>query len=562
MDAYSVSYTSPSLRGSSRIYQDLAAYRQATRNRIGQKAEQLNMDFLEKLRKPRPSKPPRIGIVGAGISGLRCADVLLQNGFDVTILEGRDRIGGRTHQATLPSGHLVDLGPNWIHGTESNPILDLTKETSTPTHTWEEQVNIFDENGKVLQNGSSLTEAMWGIIVQAFKYSAQNTANIDPKKSLHDFFLEKVQETLPGEENSEQQRKIVMQMAELWGAFVGSPVETQSLKFFWLEECIDGENLFCAGTYKSILALIAKPALEKAKLRLSTKIIKLETKPNAITLTAEDGSESEFDEVVVTSPLGWLKINKPAFHPPLPTRLSQAIDSIGYGSLEKIYITFPRAFWLKDGAKPEDQFTGFTQWLSPIYAPDTNPSKWNQEAVDMATLPIPCAHPTLLFYIFGDQSVSLSTDLAALPSEKEKQAHLTRFFKPYFSKLPYYEEGSKDCLPVACLATNWVADELAGYGSYSTFRTGLQKGDEDIEIMREGLPDQHLWFAGEHVAPFVALGTVTGAYWSGEAVGKRIADAYGMAQVDKDDFNPEEINSNDGSKEVNVRGFADKALEE
>jgi phytoene dehydrogenase-like protein len=34
-------------------------------------------------------------IVGAGISGLRCADVLISNGFKVTILEARDRIGGR-----------------------------------------------------------------------------------------------------------------------------------------------------------------------------------------------------------------------------------------------------------------------------------------------------------------------------------------------------------------------------------------------------------------------------------------------------------------------------------
>jgi phytoene dehydrogenase-like protein len=38
---------------------------------------------------------PHIGIVGAGISGLRCAEVLLNHGFQVTILEARDRIGGR-----------------------------------------------------------------------------------------------------------------------------------------------------------------------------------------------------------------------------------------------------------------------------------------------------------------------------------------------------------------------------------------------------------------------------------------------------------------------------------
>lgn len=80
--------------------------------------------------------PATICVVGAGVAGLRCADILLQRGFDVTILEGRDRIGGRVTQATLPSGHLADLGANWIHGTESNPILDLARETNTPTHDW------------------------------------------------------------------------------------------------------------------------------------------------------------------------------------------------------------------------------------------------------------------------------------------------------------------------------------------------------------------------------------------------------------------------------------------
>lgn len=38
---------------------------------------------------------PHVCVIGAGISGLRCADVLLQNGFQVTILEARGRIGGR-----------------------------------------------------------------------------------------------------------------------------------------------------------------------------------------------------------------------------------------------------------------------------------------------------------------------------------------------------------------------------------------------------------------------------------------------------------------------------------
>jgi predicted NAD/FAD-binding protein len=40
-------------------------------------------------------KVPNIAIVGAGISGLRCADVLIQSGAKVTIYEARNRIGGR-----------------------------------------------------------------------------------------------------------------------------------------------------------------------------------------------------------------------------------------------------------------------------------------------------------------------------------------------------------------------------------------------------------------------------------------------------------------------------------
>jgi len=39
--------------------------------------------------------PPHICIVGAGIAGLRCAAVLQKHNIRVTILEARNRVGGR-----------------------------------------------------------------------------------------------------------------------------------------------------------------------------------------------------------------------------------------------------------------------------------------------------------------------------------------------------------------------------------------------------------------------------------------------------------------------------------
>lgn len=40
-------------------------------------------------------KSPHVAIIGAGFSGLRCADILIQNGARVTIFEARNRVGGR-----------------------------------------------------------------------------------------------------------------------------------------------------------------------------------------------------------------------------------------------------------------------------------------------------------------------------------------------------------------------------------------------------------------------------------------------------------------------------------
>jgi Flavin containing amine oxidoreductase len=226
----------------------------------------------------------------------------------------------------------------------------------------------------------------------------------------------------------------------------------------------------------------------------------------------------------------------------------------------QVYLTFNRAFWLDNPEK--EKFTGFIQWLCPQYAKETNPACWNQEVVDLSTLPESCAHPTLLFYMYGDQSVAMATELASRKSQEERNKYLVEFFKPYFSRLPNYKEGAKDCVPVSCLATTWILDDLAGNGSYSTFRTGLLEGDRDIEIMREGLPDRNIWFAGEHTAPLIGLGTTTGAYWSGEAVGLRIADAYGKTARDGGDLREAStLTAGNPVKEVNMKGSVENGLE-
>lgn len=194
----------------------------------------------------------------------------------------------------------------------------------------------------------------------------------------------------------------------------------------------------------------------------------------------------------------------------------------------QVYISFPEAFWLRDHEDQNVQVQGFITWLAPNYALSSNPERWMQEVVELGSLPGETSHPTLLFYIYGPQSKYITTKLAQLASPAERNEFIFGYFRPYYSRLPHYSEHSPECRPLACLATEWLHDELAGHGSYSNFQVGLEDGDEDIRVMRQGLPDRRLWLAGEHTAPFLGLGTATGAYWSGEAVGRRIAVAYGQ----------------------------------
>ena len=51
-----------------------------------------------------------VAVLGAGLAGLSAARDLKRSGADVTVLEARDRVGGRVEAVTLPDGRTVQGG--------------------------------------------------------------------------------------------------------------------------------------------------------------------------------------------------------------------------------------------------------------------------------------------------------------------------------------------------------------------------------------------------------------------------------------------------------------------
>jgi monoamine oxidase len=64
-------------------------------------------------------------VVGAGFAGLAAADALVAAGVDVTVLEARDRVGGRVRSRTLENGATVELGAEFVL-----PAHELLRETA------------------------------------------------------------------------------------------------------------------------------------------------------------------------------------------------------------------------------------------------------------------------------------------------------------------------------------------------------------------------------------------------------------------------------------------------
>ena len=94
-------------------------------------------------------------VIGAGVSGLAAARQLAENGRRVTVLEGRDRIGGRVWTSTLWPDTPLDLGASWIHGIDGNPVYDIARQINART-----AVTDGDDITYYLPDGAEATRAL------------------------------------------------------------------------------------------------------------------------------------------------------------------------------------------------------------------------------------------------------------------------------------------------------------------------------------------------------------------------------------------------------------------
>ncbi|KAL0766506.1 hypothetical protein CaCOL14_010951 [Colletotrichum acutatum] len=177
--------------------------------------------------------------------------------------------------------------------------------------------------------------------------------------------------------------------------------------------------------HHNILKGVAAKPLAQAGIHLSAVVESIDSTSSesqdtkVVVKTSDD--VFEFDEVVVAVPLGCLETRKPSFIRPLPKCVQMAIENASYSSLEKVYLTFPVAFWDGNAAtnsvqqphstpyleesqvnqEADGSFPSFVHFLNPEYVL-TDQKHWPIEMVPLSSPAVfgSYAMPTLLIYTY------------------------------------------------------------------------------------------------------------------------------------------------------------------
>ncbi|MEV0280747.1 FAD-dependent oxidoreductase [Streptomyces sp. NPDC050610] len=272
-------------------------------------------------------------VIGSGFSGLGCARDLTDEGVHVTVLEGRDRIGGRTWTERL-DGIPAEMGASWIHGSEGNPLTTLLRETRGRSYP-------FDYDSVVGRDEDAIAEL---------------GARMAKSEDIEDPDTTAVSALLPHPMPPELRYAVNSVLVQEYA------VEPEHLALSAQEEGVAGQgrDLLLPDGYDKLLAHVRGTI----PVRTGAVVTRIARDPGGVTLTLADGETLRADRCVITVPLGVLKARKITFEPALPAQKREAIDALGSGLLDKLWLQFPSVFW--------DKNADLLEWLDPA-----DPGRWS-----------------------------------------------------------------------------------------------------------------------------------------------------------------------------------------
>lgn len=274
---------------------------------------------------PVKANNQRVAVIGAGMAGLAAARRLKMAGYDVVVIEARERVGGRILSSYDLAPYPIELGAEFIHG-DNVPTWDLLKafDLDNTLDALKIYANLgFYENGRLLRfpNWAQLT---------AVELLNEIEDELEWDEATDLSLAEWLETEIPPVLNNI--------MASETGADVDA-LGVQGLLEATYARDGDGDFRLVAGYTRLIEAMAAD-----LDIRLNHVVQRVEYGTNRATVITAQAS-FEADAVVVTLPLGVLQAGDVVFEPPLPPAKQRAIHGLGAGMVNKLILKFDAPFW-------------------------------------------------------------------------------------------------------------------------------------------------------------------------------------------------------------------------
>jgi monoamine oxidase len=283
-------------------------------------------------------KKSEVIVIGAGMAGLAASTALARADVAVTILEARNRIGGRVFTLRDPSsGHPIELGAEFIHGLP-NEILQPLKKGKIP---------VTEVRGDSwCKEGDLLPCSFFGQVEQILDKMDDRAAD----ESFTDFLRK-----LPASIDDAAKQHALRFVSGFNAA------DPHLVGVHWLvrsqraEQQIEGDRAFRAtGGYAELLAMLQREmGSTSSRLLTGTVVSEISWSRGRVQIRAQkDGKRFGYEapRVLVTLPLAVLKASTGSegaiqFTPDLPKSKLDALDRLEMGRVVRLVLRFRGRFW-------------------------------------------------------------------------------------------------------------------------------------------------------------------------------------------------------------------------
>ena len=445
-------------------------------------------------------------IIGAGMAGMSAARILVDSGYNVLVVESRNRTGGRLW-SDMSLGFPVDLGASWIHHISGNPLTALAQQCGLSlTWTDDDSVLRFRSNGTAYtaRQASASDQSHQALLGQCIL--AANNLSSDQS------FAAVAKSVNPGLFLSDTEQWQVSSDTEFE---YGAAAELLSMKSLGSESQFNGLNndyMFPKGFDQ-----IVSPTCMGANITVlkSTSITYIDYSNDTAILMTDSGVELYAKVVVVTVPLGVLKNNSISFNPPLPLAKQEAIEKVGMGTVNKVFLSWRNGSWIP-AALSNLTYIGVdvpnaTMHTRGLFNYFLNAKKVFG-VVGFMTFAIGQSGADMEKW---NDTLIVKKAIAQLQKAVHQLTSVTQGVNNNTTNgtVNSTTSGTTVPLPDSWVITRWNGDPNS-FGAYSY--AGINVSDEDFDTLATPVIGKStIFFAGEHTSSSYR-GTVHGAFLSGQ----------------------------------------------